>query len=30
MEPLNWEKKRALIRDYDELATVYDSLYREE
>ena len=30
MEPLNWEKKRTLIRDYDELATVYDSLYREE
>ena len=30
MEPLDWEKKRALIRDYDELASVYDSLYREE
>lgn len=30
MEPANWETKRALICHYNDLASAYDSLYRDE
>jgi ubiquinone/menaquinone biosynthesis C-methylase UbiE len=30
MQPIDWEKKREVIRHYDELAPFYDSLYGDE